>query len=226
MKSNIYIMLEKFFNRNIIDIAKELNYDEDNILILESNENELKLKYKETYDNLKSCVHNRDDRTLIAYAQDLVCSWIFEDYLLVKLKECGLNIELSGTDKKRKLLNSKKIGSTSDYIVTYDNKKAFIELANDYKGYWNKNKVCDLRDDKFLHIKNMSSNAEYSFLLGIDFLNSKFFIMDLLKSNENISYKEYHWAYHKPVYSIDLSNIKYYDFSFSNIASKITSFIE
>jgi len=221
MKSNVYLMLESFFDRNMIDIAKELNYSTDNILILQSDENRLQNEFPETYKNLMSCTHNRDSRLPIAYAQDLICSWIFEDYLLENLKENGLDIRLSGNDKLRKILNVRKVSSNSDYLVTIGRKNIFIELANDYKGYWKKNKVCDLRDDKFKHIQKMSSEADFSLLLGIDFSNRKFFILDVLDSNTKITYRDYHWAYHKPVYSLDLNCVNYYDFDFLKIVEII-----
>jgi hypothetical protein len=83
MKSNIYVMLENFFDESMVNIARQMGYSEDNILILENNINKLMVDYPDVYDNLKSCRHNRDSRTEIEYAQDLVCSWIFEDYLLL-----------------------------------------------------------------------------------------------------------------------------------------------
>lgn len=125
-------MLEVFFNNSIINTAQKLNYTEDNILILNNDEESLKIKYPEIYNNLLSCTHNRDYRSPLQYAQDLVCSWIYEDFLLKELNKTGLTIELSGEDKNRKILKSAKVSSNSDYLVKYNNKTAFIELANDY----------------------------------------------------------------------------------------------
>lgn len=102
MKSNIYEMLERFFDETMINIAKKMGYSEENIIILENNEEKLKRDYEDVYNNLKSCRHNRDGRTEMEYAQDLVCSWIFEDYLIYNLKLSGLNVELSGADFERK----------------------------------------------------------------------------------------------------------------------------
>ena len=221
MKSNIYSMLESFFDEPIVDIAKKLKYDEDNILILESDEEGLKLEYPETYNNLLSCKYNKDARTFIEYAQDLICSWIFEDYLLLSLKEQDLKIELSGEDKNRKILKSAKVSASSDYFINFNERKAFIELVNDYTGYWKKKKICDLRDEKYNHIKKASENANYSLLLGIDFKNSEFFLFDLNKNQNDIKYSEYHFAYHKPVYSLKLNNIKYEKFNFEKICSVI-----
>ena len=220
MKSNICRMLEIFFDKPIIEVAKSMNYTEDNILILENDEITLKNKYPEIYSNLLSCSHNRDFRTPMQYAQDLVCSWLYEDYLLAQLELNGLNIKLSGEDRNRKILKSAKVSSNSDYLIEYNGKKAFIELANDYTGYWKNKKQCDLRDDKFMHIKNGVKDADYSFLLGVDFKNIEFFVVDVNDSC-NITYSNYHYAYHKPAYSIHLEQISFYKFNIENICKVI-----
>ena len=221
MKSNIQEKLEEFFGESVINLARKLNYSEDNILILESNEAKLKELYPETYSNLLSCKHNRDSRTSMEYAQYLVSSWVFEDYLLQTLNDVGLNIRLSGEDRTRKLLKSSKIKSSSDYFIEYKGKTAFIELANDYTGYWKKNGQCDLRDDKYLHIKSEGEKSNYSLLLGIDFVNNKFFIIDLNLDNLNVKYSDYFFAYGKPAYSIMLDSVEFIDFNVKNICSKI-----
>ena len=90
----------------LVSKAKELGYKEENILILKGQENELKSQYSECYDNIQSCRHNRDTRTPMEYAQDLVASWIFEDYIVKKIQENPLlEILLAGADKKREILN-------------------------------------------------------------------------------------------------------------------------
>lgn len=226
MKSNIYLKLENFFNEPIIDIAKKLGYSENNIIILENNENKLKEKYLDTYSNLKSCYHNRDGRTEMQYAQDLICSWIFEDYLVYNLKLLGINLSLDGTDFERKILKSQKISSTSDYKIEYDNKKIYIELISDYKGYWNKNKKCDLRDDKYLKLKSLASDNTSSMLLGIDFYNKKFFFFNVNDDKNKAEYVSFHFAYKKPVYSIDLRQVAYYDFSFEKIVEVLKQYME
>lgn len=225
MKSNVYVMLEKFFDDTMINIAKKMGYSEENILILENNVDRLKLDYQDVYDNLKSCKHNRDNRSEIEYAQDLICSWIFEDYLIYNLKLSGLDAELSGADHERKILNSSSVSSKSDMVVKGNDKKIYIELVNDYRGYWSKYNKVDLRDDKYLHIKKLSSGNDKSFLLGIDFCNQKFFLFDV-NNNQDVKYEEFHSTYKKPAYSISLKNTVYNDFSFEKICSIIKKYIE
>lgn len=65
--------------------AKDLNYSESNTLILAGDEQTLKTKYPVVYANLLSYGHNKDGRTYMEYAQDLVASWIFEDDLMAQL---------------------------------------------------------------------------------------------------------------------------------------------
>ncbi len=220
MKSNIYMMLEKFFDDTMVNIAKKMGYSEDNILILEDNVDKLKIDYQDVYENLKSCKHNRDSRTEIEYAQDLICSWIFEDYLIFNLKLNGLDAELSGSDSERKILKSSAVSSKSDLVVKGYKKKIYIELVNDYRGYWLKYNKVDLRDDKYLYIKNLSSDNDKTFLLGIDFCNKKFFLFDI-NNNQDVKYEPFHYAYKKPAYSINLKNTIYYDFSFEKICNEI-----
>lgn len=225
MKSNIYEILEIFFDETMINIAKQMGYSEENIIILENDEEKLKSDYKDVYDNLKSCRHNRDGRTEIEYAPDLICSWIFEDYLIYNLKLSGLNVKLSGVDFERKILRSSSVSSKSDLIIRGPKNNIYIEVANDYKGYWAKNKKVDLRDDKYLHIKNLAYENNKSFLLGIDFCNKKFFLFDV-NNNEDVKYEPFHYAYRKPAYSINLKNVEYYDFSFEKICSEIKKYLE
>lgn len=225
MKSNIYKKLELFFDNTMINIAKKMDYNEENIIILENNEEKLKNDYPDVYQNLLSCNHNKDYRSFMEYAQDLICSWIFEDYLIFNLKLFGIQIELSGNDKNRKILQNNSVSSASDYYIEYKGKKAFMELANDYTGYWKRTKKCDLRDDKYKNIQSKAINNEFSFLLGVDFVNNEFFIIDLLDRANVVTYSDYHRFYHKPAYTIHLSRIEYLDFSFENIAKKIMEFM-
>ena len=225
MKSNIYKMLEKFFDDPMTNIAKKMGYSEDNILILENNVERLKEDFPETYNNLKSCQHNRDSRSEIEYAQDLICSWIFEDYLVLNLKNNGLKIELSGADFERKILKSSKVSSKSDLVIHDYKKDYYIEIVNDYGGYWLKEKKIDLRDDKYLHLKKLCTDNSRSLLLGIDFLNGKFFVCDI-ERNDNVTFIPFHYPFRKPAYSLGLEGTTFYEFSFEKICDVLKQFIE
>lgn len=220
-KSNVYEKLENFFDETIINVAKKMGYREENIIILEDDEAKLRKEYPDIYDNLISCSHNRDSRNIIEYAQDLICSWIFEDYLIYNLNLFDINVELSGEDRERKILRSSSVSSKADYFLEYNGKKMYIELANDYRGYWKRKGICDLRDDKYKKLANKKSTFHYTYLLGIDFVDNEYFFIDIANENLNVKYSEFHYAFRKPAYSISLKGIKYNKFSFENIAKEL-----
>ena len=66
---------------DLIPIAVSLHYPDSSICVLKGDINVLKRDFPQTYSNLTSCNHNKDNRTFIEYGQDLVASWIYEDYL-------------------------------------------------------------------------------------------------------------------------------------------------
>jgi hypothetical protein len=220
MKTHIHERLDEFFDETIINIAKRLGYNIENILVLEDKELLLKTEYPRIYGNLESCKHQRDKRSLMEYAQDLVCSWVFEDYLIVNLKNLGLNIEHAGEDRNREILSSSKVSANSDFLINNNNKKLYVELANDYTGYWLRRLQIDLRDDKYLRIKNKLNNGDVSVLLGIDLINKKYFIHDF-SDEENVKYIEYHPPFSKPAYSIKLEKNKINDFSFEKVCYEL-----
>ena len=122
-----------------------------------------------------------------------------------------LNIVRKYTDKRIKLfLNNKKIS---------------IELVNDYTGYWQKTKKCDLRDDKYRKMMT-KQDIDYSFIIGIDLINKSFFLFDVKNNSNNVTYSSFHFYYNKPAYTISLDNIKFSKFSFDNILSEIIENIE
>ncbi len=149
--------LTNYFKEPLTDIAKSLNYSDDNIAILKGDETALKNQFPDTYNALKSCLHNADGRSFMKYGQDLVASWIFEDYFFKSMKEQGLNISLSGADKNRKILSTKKVSSNSDYVITTSKGRISLELVNDYKNFWSREEKLHLRDFKYLQLQRKGS---------------------------------------------------------------------
>ena len=192
---------------DIVKVAKDLNYSESNILILDNKETELKENFPEVYNNLLSCGHNRDGRTPFEYAQDLVASWLFEDCLVDTLNKNGIEVSLSGADKNREILSRKNVSSKSDTLITYNGKERKLELMSDYKGYWKKYKRIDLRDDKYTELKKSNS-----LFLGISTSDNSYIIIDFSKDVKS-KYTNYHPPFRKPCYfiNIDESNLKKYD---------------
>ena len=133
------------------------------------------------------------------YAMDLAASWVMEDYLIKELRDHGLSVTRAGEDKERLILSSRRVSSDSDCMVEYNGVSRKLELMNDYKGYWNRNKEIDLRDDKFVKM-----GREKSLFLGVSTKDKKYLLLDFSKTVDAV-YKPYHFAYHKPAYSIKVT---------------------
>lgn len=208
---------KKFFENNLITIAKKLKYREDNILILEGKEAELKEKYKETFINILSCNHNRDKRTPFEYAQDLVASWLIEDYFLEELKSNNYQIVLDSADKERKILKNSKVSSKSDFKLILSNQDIInLELVNDYTGYWSSHKKLHLRDSKYDELKK-----SFSFMLAVSIVTNEFMIIDF-KNRINSKKIASHFPYGgKSAYEIDLSEISVYNIKTEPISAII-----
>ncbi len=191
----------KYYNKPLFEIAKDLKYDLSNIHILKGEEDIIKENYPEIYSNLLSCTHNKDRRTIIEYAQDLVASWIFEDYIILDLQNSGLNIERAGTDKYRKILPNSKISAASDTKIVVNNKEIYAEIMCDYTGFWTRVKKADLRDDKYNRLKK-----EQALFLGFDISNKKYLLIDFSQPVEAIYISSHRPYGGKPAYSINLKN--------------------
>lgn len=212
--------MEKLFRFDIVEIAKKYNYSEENILILQNNVTKLKEQFPETYKIIEECEHRRDSRTAISFFQDLICSWLFEDIVLINLKKEGLDISLDGCST-RKIMPDKDISAESDFIFQHKGKTVHVELVQDYTGFWKRENLCDLRDNKIHKIKEQNS-----ILLGIDMINKEFFIC----SNKNIEncgvFVKYHPIFKKPAFRLTLNSLSFEKLTWKNVANKLLSTIE
>lgn len=219
--THTYDELTKFFNMQLDRIALKINYENDNILILQSNEEELKERYPDIYNNIMSCTHNRDNRTPMQYARDLVASWLFEDYIVKKFNELGYELLLSGKDKERKILKNTKVGSDCDLLFKYNNKLYNVEIVNDYSNYWKRNKKIDLRDSKYA--KLLSSK---SILLAISILDKTYSLIPITEDLK-VHFIKSHFPFGgKSAYQIDINNIEFKEFKVSNIISDLVKAIK
>ncbi|MBT7557017.1 hypothetical protein HN615_08840 [Candidatus Woesearchaeota archaeon] len=217
--SNIYNSLSNLFNKKLADIAKEYNYSNSNIYILENNFKKLQMEYPDIWKSLQSCKHQRDKRTIEEYAKDLVSSWIYEDTVLIYLKD-DFEIDLYGADKERNILPNSKVSSGSDFCIKKNGKLVSIELVNSYTNYWKTYQRIDLRDNKFEKLKD-----KQAILICIDIYNKEFYLIDLKKINDNIKYIKYHKPYGKPAYQIFLENTKVFSFSIENLIEQLNRFL-
>ena len=214
---SIFREIQQLFSKPLQEIAKELGYPDSTICVLSGSEVAVKTKYPTIYNNIQSCRHNRDARTPMQYAMDLAASWVMEDYIIEQLKNNGLSVSRAGKDKERIILPDKSVSSNSDCLVEYDGKSRHLELMNDYKGYWNRYKKMDLRDDKFLKLQN-----EKSLFLGVSTSDKKYLLLNFAKET-NAIYSSFHYAYHKPAYSIRITPDMLKDLDYSDIAKTIMS---
>lgn len=240
MKSNVYRNLELFFENNpiayidtegagcrqtpcLIAIANHFGYSDPNIAILKADVNDAKtfqVQHPDTYKNLLTCTHHRDNRTPLAYGQDLVASWVFEDYFHHYLNHSGIQVTLNGKDKNREILKDSNVNADSDYILSLNGREAYLELVNDYSGYWARNNKCDLRDSKWDHLCGLASEDRPSLLLGLDFAGNKYFLKNT-KNKQNVTKISSHQPYGgKPAYSIALGNCLR-NFTFNDLIASI-----
>lgn len=194
-----YDGVRKFFGRPLDDVAAELGYDEDNILILQGKEPELQTRYPQTYENICSCKHQRDCRAPMEYAQDLVASWLMEDYYLECLRSRDYTLRRSGADRERKILPRAKVSASSDFLVEAEGHSIRLELMNDYTGFWEKQHVLHLRDDKYERLEESGS-----LFIAIAVPSGKFAIYDFREEIE-ATYIPKHFLYGgKPAYELPI----------------------
>lgn len=211
--NNINNLLSNLYKKPLFEVAEELGYRESNILILTDKFDVLKVKFPEVWQEVISCTHNKDERSFEDYAKDLVASWIFEDTLLYYLKKYGLDIKLNGTDVKREILSNSNIRTDSDYVIRFNSKQRDAELITSYTNYWNLNNRIDLRDNKYLKLKESNS-----LVICVDLYNKVFFVLDLNKTNAK--YIEHHRPYNKPAFQIALNN-KPIKFTIKNLIGEL-----
>lgn len=216
-----FSQLSAYYSEGLVRKAKELNYSDSNLLILIGDEQALKTKYPDVYDNLLSCGHNKEGRTYMEYARDLVASWIFEDDLMAQLRMGGLIIEGAGADKKREILASNKVSASSDCVVSWKEKSILLEIMSDYKGYWTRYGQMDLRDDKYTKLEK-----SLSLFLGISTKDQKFIFLDFgtdIKATYIPSHRPYGG---KPAYQIKFDRSSLLPFNVGQLVELIKSAIE
>ncbi len=209
--------LGSFFGENLVTIAKKCGYHQSNILILESKIEQLQNEYPNVYKALNSCTHHRDSRTPLQYAQDLVASWLFEDYILQLCSENGLDIEGDGADKNREILSSAKVSASSDSLVTLNGKSRPMEIMTDYGGYWSRTGLLDLRDSKYMKLENSRS-----LFLGFSTKDNKYLLIDFSEPVPS-KYIRSHFPYGgKPAYQISCKGLLQ-KFDINKVISEIKS---
>lgn len=206
---SIYEEVNRIFNNmgvSVREVAKAFGYDEIDIAILDGNIDFVVWNAPDIYNNIVSCTHQADTRDDFAYARDLVACWVYESYFRFLLSRVGIKMDLAGSDKDRMILPASGVSNNSDYVWHLpggDNRN--VELVCDFGGYWGRNGVMHLRDNKYIHL---AENA--SILMGIDCVNHRVYLIDFGRGKAEVParYLEEHPRWHKPAYEIDLKDCK------------------
>lgn len=196
-----FIGSQSFFKYPLIRVAQNLGYAQDNLLILQGDIQTLQNQFPDTYRNIMSCQHHRDNRTPLEYAQDLVASWLVEDSFREVLNSHGLCAELDGADHNRRILANVRTSASSDFIVSYNGCSRKLELMNDYTGYWARTGLLDLRDSKY-----QSLTTEQSLFLAVSITTKEFALYDFseeIPAHFIPSHRPYGG---KPAYQIRITN--------------------
>jgi hypothetical protein len=205
---------------NLTTVATEFNYPESTKCILSGDENRLRIEFPQTYSNLMSCNHHRDNRSPIEYGRDLVASWLFEDYLINELTKVGLSIIGAGADKNREVLPNTKVSSSSDCIVSYNGKRRGLEIMNDYTGWWKKTNKIDLRDQKYNKIDRTNS-----IFLGISNSDNTYILINKI-SDYPSKFIPAHGPYgFKPAYRVTITDADLKPLDFETIANQIKTLL-
>lgn len=209
--------VQKNFNRNLLDFIIDNNWEENANLCVNVINDTLSIKQLNYINEKLNIPHLKDRRTPPEYACDLILGWVVEDGILKILSEkVGLQCNLSSADKKRKFI--KKPTATADIKVNLNETNSIaLELVKDYTGYWLKNRRIELRDNKYINLK-----ADNGFLLGLEFIERKFFILEV--NNVAAKYIKFHFPFHKPAYSLSLEGVEFYDQS--NLKTVLNTFFE
>lgn len=135
-------------------------------------------EYSKKLESLCNISYNRDARTPVEYAIDLIFGWIVEDVVIEYLLLNGFNVEKIGADSERVFLSSGNITTDNDVRIEYSGKSKEFDIYFDSQGYWTKYDKIDIRESKWKSITKdgisiicvsnqgfaiIDSDSEYSF---------------------------------------------------------------
>ena len=211
--------LSSYFKHPLTEYAIQFGYDDANVVILEGDSKCLQTEHLSVYQNLLSCRHHSDRRTPIEYGQDLVASWVFEDYFLHAMQAEGIDINLSGADRTRTILPNQSTSTSSDYIIRNSTgEEYFIELVNDYTGFWYRTQKLHLRDNKYLQLQRRQCLL---LAVALTISTQKFAVFDFRQDIPAV-YIHSHRPYgYKPAYELSISQEMLHNFTIDNIKHQL-----
>lgn len=195
--------VENNFDLSFEEFIEEENWEESTELCSNVLSDGLTKEDRDYLNEKLDLAHLKDSRRPVEYACDLIVGWVLEDGILRILKEeMELETTLSSADKNRKFLKSPD--ATPDMtVIKSDGTKIPLELAQDFTGYWQRKGKIDLRDNKYVNIKE-----EDGVLLGLDFENEDFFVVDI---SETDGHSHYHPPFGKEAYTFGFDGIEFHD---------------
>ena len=117
-------------------------------------------------------------RSPLDYGLDLLYGWIIEDIIEKLLINKGFDVFISSADADREFLPSKLIKASSDFHISKKGVEREVEILVDWKETWSRYNHLDLRDNKYLNLKEQNA-----LLLGVAPQSSNFLLIDLSKPN-------------------------------------------
>lgn len=159
----------------------------------------------DTMDILDSCRHNRDKRSALEYGLELVLNWIVEDFLLQDILPLVFNepIEKAGVDKNREFLINTKVKSDPDLVTQINGKTTHLEVVTDFNGWWTSKGTIELRDSKFLKLRQKAAADQQVYLFALDVSALSIGVIPITESTEARFISE-HGPFRKPVYQLDI----------------------
>lgn len=131
--------------------------------------------------------HHKDFRDTVSFARNLIVNWLIEDAIVIIAERNGLEVNHTGKDGKRELLQGWRATSDPDLEFTMKESKLWVEvIANfptaNFDSYWEQTGEFDLRDYKLKSLKE-KAKTQKTIVLGINVKQKKFFTFQI---HENI----------------------------------------
>lgn len=203
----------------VLAMSREFNYSKENYLILSRQSKQLQKEFKQTWENIQSCVYCADGREPIEYARDLVASWVVEDYFLHLLTEAGCQAAVAGADRNRAVLPCCQTGADCDFQVRLDGQTFHVEFLCDYTGYWRRTGHVDLRDGKYKKLRSQQALA-----LGVDAQQRQAILLDFRQNVPGVRRVEAHKPYGgKPAYMVPCLEAEFFLLSPEELAKQFRS---
>ena len=162
------------------------------------------LKLRASRNDLK---HQRDRRTPLEYAIDLILGWISEDVQYEILNMNGFSVSMAGKDSDREIRPGKFVSATADFRISFNsNEKINVEFMVDWLNHWGINNECDVRDHKVNRLAYQGG-----VFLGINPANATCLLHNFRESGlEGWRHKTNHPKWGKPTWTMTNVNQRMY----------------